>query len=91
MKTMFLLTSFAIILTGPALAGGKCSTSPKSAWQPQAKLEAQLASKGFKVRRVKVESGCYEVYATNKDGKRENIAFNAETLEQLNNAEAGEN
>jgi hypothetical protein len=91
MKTMFLLTAVAVVLTGPALAAGKCSTSPKSAWQPQAKLEAQLASKGFKVRQVKVESGCYEVYATNKDGKRENIAFNAETLEQLNNAEAGEN
>jgi hypothetical protein len=91
MKTMFLLTAVAIALSSPALAAGKCSTSPRAAWQPQAKLEAQLASEGFKVRQVKVESGCYEVYATNKDGKRENIAFNAETLERLDNAEAGEN
>jgi len=91
MKVMFSLIAVAIALSSPALAAGKCSTSPKSAWQPQARLEAQLASKGFKVRQVKVESGCYEVYATNKDGKRENIAFNAETLERLDNAEAGEN
>jgi hypothetical protein len=92
MKTTSLLTAVAIaLLSSPALAAGKCSTSPRAAWQPQAKLEAQLASEGFKVLQVKVESGCYEVYATNKDGKRENIAFNAETLERLDNAEAGEN
>ena len=35
--------------------------------------------------------GCYEVYATNKGGNRANMAFNAETLEKLDNAEAGEN
>jgi hypothetical protein len=91
MKSLLSLTAIAIVLSGPALAAGKCSTSPKSRWQPQSNLEAQLASEGFKVRQVKVENGCYEVYATNKDGKRENIAFNAETLERLDNAEAGEN
>jgi len=90
MKVMFALVAVTIALSSPALAGGKCSTSPKSVWQPQSRLEAQLASSGFKVRQVKVENGCYEVYATNKDGKRENIAFNAETLEKLDNAEAGE-
>ena len=40
---------------------------------------------------VKVKGGCYEVYATDKDGKRANMAYNAETLEKLSNAEAGEN
>jgi hypothetical protein len=91
MKPMLLLTAVALTLSNPVWAAGKCTSSPKSKWQPQAKLEAQLASEGFKVRQVKVENGCYEVYATNKDGKRENIAFNAETLERLDNAEAGEN
>jgi len=90
MKTTILLTAIVIALSTPALAVGKCSTAPKSKWQPQATLEAQLASEGLKVRQIKVENGCYEVYATDKDGKRENIAFNAETLERLDNAEAGE-
>ncbi len=91
MKTFVLLTAAAIALSSPAFAAGKCSMAPKSKWQPQAKLEAQLASEGLKVRQVKVENGCYEVYAVAKDGKRENIAFNAETLEKLDNSEAGEN
>jgi hypothetical protein len=91
MKALYLLTATVIVLSGPALAAGKCSASPNAKWQAQSKLEAQLASEGLKVRQVKVENGCYEVYATDKDGKRMNIAFNAETLEKLDNAEAGEN
>jgi hypothetical protein len=50
-----------------------------------------LTAEGYKVRQVKVEGGCYEVYATDKDGNRANMAFNARTLEKLDNAEAGEN
>ena len=57
----------------------------------QSALELQLQADGFKVRQIKVEGGCYEVYTTDKDGKRANMAYNAETLEKLDNAEAGEN
>ena len=91
MKRFALVSAIVIATTSPALAAGKCSTAPKSMWQPQSKLETQLQSAGFKVRQVKVENGCYEVYATDKSGKRANMAFNAETLEKLDNAEAGEN
>ena len=90
---MKLLSAALTILAvaGPALAEGKCSSAPKSKWQPKSALESQLQSDGYKVRQIKVEGGCYEVYATDKDGKRANMAFNAETLDRLDNAEAGEN
>ena len=91
MKFAYLLTALAVALTSPALAAGKCATSPKAKWQPKSALEEQLKSEGFKVKQIKVENGCYEVYATAADGKRANMAFNAETLEKLENAEAGEN
>jgi hypothetical protein len=91
MKRMVLLAALVIAATSPALAAGKCSTAPKSKWQPQSKLETQLRSQGLNVRQIKVENGCYEVYATDTSGKRANLAFNAETLEKLDNAEAGEN
>ena len=68
-----------------------CSTAPQAQWQPQTKLETMLATDGFKVRQIKVEKGCYEVYATDKSGARVNLAYNAETLQQLANPEAGEN
>jgi hypothetical protein len=81
----------AVLAASPAFAAGKCASSPKSKWQPKSTLEQQLQSDGFKVRQIKVEGGCYEVYATDKAGKRANMAYNAETLEKLENAEAGEN
>ncbi len=91
MKLLTALTVIAISAAGPALAEGKCTSAPKSKWQPKSALESQLQADGFKVRQIKVESGCYEVYATDKEGKRANMAYNAETLEKLDNAEAGEN
>jgi hypothetical protein len=91
MKLLTALTILAVVAAGPAFAEGKCATGPKSKWQPKSALESQLQADGYKVRQIKVEGGCYEVYATDKDGKRANMAFNAETLEKLANAEAGEN
>ena len=86
-----LAVAVAVAAAGPAFAEGKCSNAPKSKWLPKSALEAQLQADGYSVRRIKVEGGCYEVYATDKDGKRANMAYNAETLEKLDNAEAGEN
>ncbi|MGD0642299.1 MAG: PepSY domain-containing protein [Roseiarcus sp.] len=91
MKSLFALAALAVAIASPALAAGKCSNAPKTQWQPKSALESQLQADGYKVRQIKIESGCYEVYATDKDGKRANMAFNAETLTKLDNAEAGEN
>ena len=83
----------AALTSVPAMAESDiaCSTAPQSQWKPQADLEAMLTTQGLKVLQVKVENGCYEVYATDKDGKKVNAAYNAETLEQVGDAEAGEN
>jgi hypothetical protein len=86
-----LLAAVAFAVAGPAFAEGTCSSAPQSAWQPQSVLEAQLKSEGLTVRQIKEENGCYEVYAMNSAGERVNLAYNAETLEQVGNAEAGEN
>ncbi len=92
MKRAFILATAAITaaIASPALAATGCSTAPEAKWQPQSKLEAQLKTDGLTVRQIKVENGCYEVYAVDKSGKRQNMAYNAETLQKLDNAEAGE-
>ena len=93
MKTMFTFAALAVVglAISPAYAAGKCAAGPKSAWQPKSALESQLQTEGFTVKQIKIESGCYEVYATDKGGKRINMAYNAQTLEKLDNPEAGEN
>jgi len=93
MKSAFLLSALvsAGMAASPAFAASGCSTAPQSQWQPQTKLEDMLKSDGLSVRQIKVEKGCYEVYASDKSGARVNRAYNAETLALLPNAEAGEN
>lgn len=91
MKRLIVLSLAAMAMTAPAFAASNmCSTAPSSKWQPKANLESMLKSEGYTIRQIKVENGCYEVYAMDKNGKRANMAFNAETLKKLENAEAGE-
>jgi hypothetical protein len=60
-----------------------CDSGPKEGWQPQEKLTRQLTEQGWKVNRVKVDGGCYEVYAVDKAGKRVEAYFHPKTLEPV--------
>jgi hypothetical protein len=92
MQRFFVTAAIAMAIATPVFAAGSsCSSAPESQWQPQSKLETMLKGEGLKVLQVKIEKGCYEVYATDKGGKRVNLAYNAETLQKLDNPEAGEN
>jgi len=66
----------------PAFATGlaTCDSGPQETWQPQAKLEQQLKEKGWQVRRIKIDGGCYEVYALNEKGERVEAYFHPKTL-----------
>ncbi len=57
-----------------------CDSGPQETWQPQAKLEAQLKEKGWQVRRIKIDGGCYEVYALNEKGEKVEAYFHPKTL-----------
>ena len=57
-----------------------CDSGPKSGWQPVEKLEQLLKEKGYVVRRVKEDGGCYEVYAFNEKGERGEYYFHPVTL-----------
>lgn len=57
-----------------------CDSGPQETWQPQAKLEQQLKEKGWQVRRIKIDGGCYEVYALNEKGERVEAYFHPKTL-----------
>jgi hypothetical protein len=68
--------SFGAQATGLAT----CDSGPKSGWQPVEKLEAQLKEKGYNVRRIKEDGGCYEVYAFDEKGQRGEFYFHPVTL-----------
>ena len=57
-----------------------CDSGPETSWQPQEKLDKQLTERGWKIRRIKVDGGCYEVYAFDEKGERVEAYFHPKTL-----------
>lgn len=74
-----------MIASAPALATGlaTCDSGPPESWQPKATLEKQLTDKGWTVRRIKTDGGCYEVYAINDKGEKVEAYFHPVTLEPV--------
>lgn len=78
----------SVSLCGAALAApwvgatglATCDSGPKETWQAVAKLEQQLKDKGWTVRRIKEDGGCYEVYAFDEKGARGEFYFHPVTL-----------
>lgn len=79
-----LLTAIAALTLGAsAFAHGefKCDV-PKAEWKPQMELKAKLETDGWKkVRQVKVENGCYEVYGFDEKNERAEKFYNPKTFE----------
>jgi hypothetical protein len=70
----------------PALAEGKCDV-PKDKWRPVEELKADLTAKGWEVKNVKTEDGCYEVYGKDKDGKKVELFFDPASFEVVGSDE----
>ena len=69
--------------SGSATGLATCDSGAQETWQPQAKLEEMLKQKGWTVRRIKIDGGCYEVYALNEKGERVEAYFHPKTLEAV--------
>ena len=80
--TLASIAAAAFLISGSALATGlaTCDSGPQETWQPQEKLQKMLTDKGWQVRRIKVDGGCYEVYALNEKGERVEAYFHPKTL-----------
>ena len=80
--TLCLAAALAAALAAPASATGlaTCESGPKSGWHPTETLEKQLTDKGWEVRRIKEDGGCYEVYALDDKGQRVEAYFHPVTL-----------
>lgn len=69
-------------LSSTAFAGDRCSV-PEAERQPQEALQAKLEGEGWKVKKIKFNSGCYEVYGTDAAGKRHETFFDPKTFEAV--------
>ncbi|NWO04524.1 MAG: PepSY domain-containing protein [Alteromonadaceae bacterium] len=71
-----------LLLSGAALADDDCD-DPVSGWQPRENLRQQLEADGWKVYRIKVDDGCYEVEGRNQFGSRVEASFAPSTFELM--------
>ena len=78
-----LAAAAALTLSATAFAHGefKCEV-PKAEWKPQMELQKKLEADGWKkVRQVKTENGCYEVYGFDEKNERAEKFYNPKTFE----------
>lgn len=59
----------SILFSGSVLADGDCS-DPVAEWQPREMLRQRLEQQGWKVQRIKVDDGCYEVRGVDGHGNK---------------------
>jgi len=57
----------------------RCEPIPKEEWRSQADLEQMLVNKGWKIARVKITNGCYEVYARDAKNDKKEVFFHPKT------------
>ncbi len=78
------LTILSMVAAGAAHAAELCDV-PTDQWQPREALQNKLEAEGWTVKKIKIEDGCYEAYATNEEGKKMETFFNPKTLEAVGN------
>ena len=79
MKTVLFASAALLAATAamPAFASdddmdntASCREVAKADWMSQDAARAKATEMGLTVKKLKVEDGCYELYAIDKDGKR---------------------
>ncbi len=83
MRDVALCTAAVLLITTTSVGAtglATCESGPKEGWQASTKLEQLLKVKGWTVRRIKEDGGCYEVYGLDEKGQRVEAYFHPVTL-----------
>ncbi len=59
-----------------AFAKKNCTDEPKNKWMSEEAFKKKAEDLGYKIRKCKQPGSCYEIYGTNKEGKKVEIYFN---------------
>ncbi len=79
LKTALLL--IATMTAGTAIAGANCPKHEKSQWMSEVEAKSKIEAQGYKIDKFKIDGNCYEIYGTNKDGKKAEVYFDAKNLD----------
>lgn len=73
------LLLLGVLCASPAYAGDDCEV-PMAQWQPRAAVVRLAAEKGWEVRRIKIDDGCYELIGRDADGNSIEVKLDPATL-----------
>lgn len=83
-KKSLLVTAALLAGTSAAMAGEPSCSVPKEQWMKEADFRAKVEADGVTIKRFKVNSGkCYEVYGTDKSGKKVENFYDPATGAQI--------
>ena len=75
MKRLIIASILAI--TGlSANAKKTCTDQPKDKWMSESDFKKKVEELGYKINKFKQPGSCYEIYGTDKEGKKVEIYFN---------------
>lgn len=81
MKTAILpAVALAAMIATSVQARDDCDV-PIAHWQTREAVRAMAADRGWTLRRIKIDDGCYEVYGTDSRGRRFEAKIDPATLE----------
>jgi hypothetical protein len=84
MIRILVASAVSLAAAGAALSAERCDV-PTDQWQPREALQKKLEAEGWTVKKIKVEDGCYEAYATNAKGEKMETFFDPKTFEAVGN------
>lgn len=73
---VIILTALFSFVSISAVAKKNCTEEPKEKWMQEAEFKKKVEAEGYKISKFKQPGSCYEIYGTDKDGKKVEIYFN---------------
>jgi hypothetical protein len=72
----FALAALLASVSVSAFAKSNCTDQPKDKWMKEEDFKKKVEADGYKINKFKKPGTCYEIYGTDKDGKKVEIYFN---------------
>ena len=89
-KLLITAATVATLLAAPVFASdNKCNSPAQDQWMTTEALTAMYAEKGYTVKNIKIEDGCYEVYGIDAKGARVEIIVDPMTGEAVGTEDKG--
>lgn len=81
-KRLTILGFLSVLPAGVALADDDCFV-PMADWQPRDAVIRLAEAHGWKVARIKIDDGCYEINGSDAQGHRIEVTVHPATLEVI--------